>query len=198
MKKGILFVSIASVAAIAGSFAFILANNGIRIGATATGEDYTLSFVGGALTESAENESGSVALATDSTKSAAPANQNLITINYHNVSYSDDGSTKWNYLSQGSGYFANDYSSPIRSMKSILVQGVGSVQVSWGWDDGTGNIHYYDSEVDTINGSGNTFLFNAQRPNYIKVAATNYAVGSIKNVVITYDASCSLAPNPNL
>ena len=198
MKKKVIFISLASVLATTAITlsCIVLQKNPIADQTKGAGDDYTLTIKGGDLTLETEGSeaNGTANLVTDSTKEAAI--HNTVTFTYFYAPYYQSGDDKYTCLTQSLGYLYNNYESPIGTMKSCFVKGVGNVMVSWGWDDGEGHIKYYDSANLNINGDGYTTGFNGYSPNYIKIEALSYNTPNISEIVITYDKSCSLAPSP--
>ena len=200
MKKKVIFISSGAVlasAVIAVSCAFFVKGPFLKP-AIGTDQDYTLTINGGDITHETEmaDAHGDVQLVTDATKSAAPAEQNKVKFNYYYAPYSVDGSSvEWNYLTQNSGWLANDIESPIGTMKSLKLVGSGTAIVSWGWLV-DGDILCESSTTISGNGAGETTNFNGKTPNYFQISAPNYNTVGIKQIVITYDKSCSRDPGP--
>lgn len=202
MKKKFVFLSIScflAISAVALS-CIALSKNSEKFFSKAKGadEDFTFTINGGDVTKETEmaDAHGNVDLVTDSTKALAPANQNFVKFNYDYAPYGKSGDIDYTYLTQNVGWISNDVDSPIRSMKSIDVKGYGNVAVYWGWLNELDEIEYYDSEILTINGSGDTTIFKGYTPNYFKIAATNYSTPGIRQIIITYDKDCVVADNP--
>lgn len=200
MKKKVIFISSGAVlasAVIAVSCAFFVKGPFLKP-AIGTDQDYTLTINGGDITHETEmaDAHGDVQLVTDATKALSPAAQNKVKFNYYYAPYSVDGSSvEWNYLTQNSGWLANDIESPIGTMKSLKLVGSGTAVVSWGWLI-DGEIMYVGSTTISGNGSGETTDFGGETPNYFKLSAPSYSTVGIKQIVVTYDKSCSRDPGP--
>lgn len=157
--------------------------------------DYTLTINAGDLTTEADMEDahGSTWLVTDSTKEAAPVNQNKVKFDYNYAPYADG----YNYLTQNAGWIQNDFESPIRSIKEIQIFGsYAPVLIEWGWSNGVDGIAWRSSDTSYSHASGYSFYFNYEKPNYFKVSATNSATVPISKIVITYDKTCEESVDP--
>lgn len=199
MKKKILLLTGLSTLVLA-TVGAVFAGKSVKRSTPVVGVDdyYTLTINGGDLTkeEDFENAHGSADLVTDSTKEAAPANQNKVTFEYQYAPYGNSDGKDYTYLTQNVGKIWNSKSSPIRSMSHVEIIGYGNVVVSWGWLDETNEIHYYNSELLNIGGGGETSYFAGYTPNYFKISAPNYSAPGITQIIISYDKSCTLAENP--
>ncbi|MBR4377643.1 MAG: leucine-rich repeat domain-containing protein [Bacilli bacterium] len=199
MKKKILLLTGLSTLVVA-TVGAVLASKSAKRSMPLVGVDdyYTLTINGGDFTKEGdfENAHGSVDLATDSTKEAAPANQNKVTFDFEYAPYGNSDGKDYTYLTQNSGKIWNSKSSPIRSMSQVEIIGYGNVIVSWGWLDETNEIHYYNSQVLNIGGGGETSSFAGYTPNYLKISAPSYSAPGIEKIIISYDKSCTLSENP--
>lgn len=94
-------------------------------------------------------------------------------------------------------YVANDYTSPIGSMKSITITGSSQAfTLYYGWDDGEGGIDYHISTSFRAYPYGGTFQFSAPYPSYFKVIASGTSGMNVYEISITYADDCENIPNP--
>ena len=157
----------------------------------------TITFVAGDLTQetSPSDAHGSTELAIDDTKLLPSEEQQRIKFNYEYAPYSEgEGYT---YLTQNLGYFENDFSTPIRSIKSIKVKGSYSrVGIKWGWSNGVDAINWRSYDDFFVDTPAEVFEFNNEKPNYFRVYALSFNTPAIKEVQISFYDSVQESEDP--